>query len=589
MSIRDLKSINVALESLMKRGANYQENPIKLGIELVDEQTALEAEIANARNLGINQDGTPMRIGWCNDEVIEQAHLKPVTNTIMFEKDNVPVEDGLFSTAIFGSTPRVRHFQCAYIDLKRKFFHPYAYEAVCKLVQSASTCAAGRGTWRIGEDGKLVATREGEDGYDPNATGLRWLIDHYHDLKHTHNRSTVYNQYVDLLENSTDDEIFITKWIVIPVFYRDANFSGHKRDIPKINEHYKKLIQYVKAMNAPALLDFSNHTEFNIQNQLVVIRQYGQSLVEGKRGFLKQFVIGKTTSYGARNVITEPVFSEAETPSDLMVDIFHSGFPIATCCSMAYPFIEHWILNFLAKEFETRERKQVLVKKEDGSYEMQYAKIGDVLAMYNPKYIQTKVEQFMHTYGSRFEPLTIPMDDGSTSYILFTGRPYAKNPRSKNAPATARRAMTWTDLLYLACVETLEFGGKLAYITRYPLEDYFGTFPSMIRVTSTLQHEPMEINGKKYPFYPKVELHLSQDEVSTRFVETVSLDNVYLKGLGGDYDGDMISEKTCFTEEANDEAYAILNDPKHFVSIGGKLMRMIGNEAHLTFYNMTKK
>lgn len=586
----ELSRVSAALESLMRRGYYTNSNSaVKIDIELVDQEAALEAEIANAKNLGLNEHGTPMRIGWCNDEVIERNQLKPVTNTIMFEKGNIPTEDGLFSYSIFGNTPQARRRQCAYIDLKRTFFHPYAYEALSKLVQNVPSCAAGRGTWKITEDGRLMQTREGDEGYDPNASGLRWLINHYHELKFSKNKSYVHNQYVELLENSSDDEIFISKWIVIPVFYRDANFSGHKRDIPKVNDNYKKLIQYVKALDAPALLDFSNHTEFNIQIQLVAIRQYGQSLVEGKRGFLKQFVIGKTTSYGARNVISEPIFSEADTPDDLMVDLFHSGFPIATCCSMAYPFIEHWILNFLGREFETRERKQVLVRKEDGSYEMEYAKIGDVLAMYNPKYIQTKVEQYMHTYGSRFEPLTIPMADGSISYVLFTGKPYSKNPRSKEAPPTARRAMTWTDLLYLACVETLEFGGKMAYITRYPLEDYFGTFPSMIRVTSTLQHEPMEINGKKYPFYPKVELNLSQDETSTRFVETVTMDNVYLKGLGGDYDGDMISEKTCFTEEANDEAFAIMNDPKHFVSIGGRLMRMIANEAFLTFYNMTAK
>lgn len=580
--MKELDALAQSLNSIYKRGV------IPLEVELVD-YTAMEAEINNAKNLGLNEHGTPMRIGWCTDKVIQANHLKPVTNTIMFEKENIPTEDGLFSYSIFGNTPRVRKRQCAYIDLGRKFFHPYAFEALCELVTNANTCASGRGAWRISDEGKLVQAKPDDKGYDAEATGLRWLINHFHELKFSKNKSYTHNQYVDLFMNASDDDIFISKFPVIPVFYRDANFSGHKRDIPEINDRYKKVIQYVKALNAPSLLDFSNHTEFNIQTELVAIRKYGQSLVEGKRGFLKQFVIGKTTSYGARNVISEPVFSGADTPEDLMIDIFHSGFPIATCCSMAYPFIEHWVLNFFAREFETRENKQVLVKKEDGSYEMQYAKIGDVLAFYNPSYIETKVEQYMHTYGNRFEPLTIPMADGSTSYILFTGKPYSKDPLNKKAPSTARRAMTWTDLLYLASVETLEYGGKMAYITRYPLEDYFGTFPSMIRVTSTLEHEPMILNGKNYPFYPKVELNLSQDEVSTRFVEVVQMDNVYLKGLGGDYDGDMISEKACFTEEANDEAYSILNDPKHFVSIAGKLIRKIENEAFLTFYNMTRR
>ena len=97
----------------------------------------------------------------------------------------------------------------------------------------------------------------------------------------------------------------------------------------------------------------------------------------------------------------------------------------------------------------------------------------------------------------------------------------------------------------------------------------------------------MTIGDRYYPFYPVVNPNASQAEVSTMFVDTVTMDNVYLGGLGGDYDGDMVSEKMCFTEEANDEAYAIMTDPKHFVSINGDLMRKIDKEAYLTFYNMT--
>lgn len=562
-----------------------------IGIELIDPSLAMEAtkdtSIKNAKNLGLNDSGTPMLIGWMTDEFIKVHKLKPVTSSIMFERGNIPTDKGLFSYEIFGDTPESRKKTAGYIELGRKFFHPYAFECLCELSQAAKKVAHGKGFWKI-VDGKLRPMSDDDPDFDDRATGIRWLINHYHELKFEKNTSYTHNEYCDLLNNATDEEIFITKWFVVPVFYRDANFSGHTRDIPELNEYYKKIIQLVNALKSPSMADYANNTEVSIQEELVIIRNYGQQLIQGKRGFLKQYCIGKTTAYGARSVITQPAYNHAQTPDDLMVDVFHSGFPIATCCSMAYPFVEHWVLNFFAQEFETREKKQVLIKDKNG-YHMEYAKIGDVLAKYNPEYISKKVEQFMHTYGARFEPLTIPMEDGSEAYMLFTGRPYSKDPRNKEAPPTARRAMTWTDILYLATVETLEFGGKMAYITRYPLEDYFGTFPSMIRVTSTLEHEPMEINGKMYPFYPKIEIDATQDEISTKFVDTVTMDNVYLAGLGGDYDGDTISEKVCFTEEANDEAFAILNDPKHFITISGNLTRMIKQEAYLTFYNMTRR
>ena len=576
------------LDTLTK-DQNFEYFPLSVSlIETVPAQEA-DATAKHLENLGINVHNTPMRIGLCTDKVIEMNRFRQVTTAVMFEKGSVPHEGGLFSYEIFGSSPQERRKRCGYIDLKRKFFHPYIFEALCEVMQKAKLVSAGKGVWKI-EDGDLVQVAEGEEGYDPFATGIRWLVNHFHDLKFTKNDSYTHNEYVDLLESCTDDEIFITKYPVIPVFYRDANFSGHKRDIPDINDMYKKVIQYANALRAPSLAQFSNNTEFMIQTALVTIRRYGQSLVQGKRGFMKQFVIGKTTAYGARSVITEPITSGAQTPSDLMIDLFHSGFPIATCCSMAYPFIEHWIIDFFSREFETRERKQILVRNPDtGEMELKFERVGDVMAFYNPSYIEKKVNQFMETYGNQFEPIKIPMADGSSSYMLFTGRPYSKDPKNPAAPPTARRAMTWTDLLYLACVNTLEFGGKMAYITRYPLEDYFGTFPSMIRVTSTEEHEPMTINGVNYPFYPKVVPGMPQDEVSTKFVETVTMDNMYLKGLGGDYDGDTISEKVCFTEEANDEAFAIMNDAKHFVSISGSITRTIGNEAFLTFYGLTRR
>lgn len=538
-------------------------------------------------NYGINEKGTPMRIGILRDSHIDFAQLKPATSSIMFKTGNIPTSDSLFSYEIFGSTSDERRKNCAYIDLKKPFIHPYIYEAARNVVRAIDKIAAGRGRWRM-IAGVPTEIGDEDEFVEGDGTGLRWLINNFRKIDFAKNQSYIHNEYVDLINNSSDEEIFITKWVVIPVFYRDANFTGKKMDIPEINEFYKKLIQLVNALQSSVMSDFMNNTELTIQSTLVAIRKYGQNLVDGKSGFLKQFVIGKTTVYGARNVITQPTYTNVKKPSELMVDIFHAGFPIATCCSLGYPFIERWITEFMGREFETRERKQVLVKHEDGSYTMEYAKIGDVMAMYNPSYLEKKVEQFMETYGSRFEPLTIPMADGSESYILFTGRPYSKDPQNEDAPPTAQRPMTWTDLLYMAAVNTMEFGGKMAYVTRYPMLDYFGTFPIMMRVSSTIALEPMTISGTYYPFYPKIEIDAPQNEVSTMFYDVLMIDNVYLEGLGGDYDGDMVSEKMCFTDEANDEAYQIMTNVKNFVSIGGDFNRAMGHEATLTFFAMTR-
>lgn len=577
-------------------------SPVKLEVGLIDAGAEIQNDLStieelnkiiateaiDAKNLGLNVEGTPMRLELMGDKEIEMNRLPQVTSTMMFQKGNIPTSDGLFSYEIFGDTADKRRKQYAYIDLGRKFFHPYIFETLQNIVHAATQVAAGMYSWRI-VNGELSKIDPEDENYDPDATGIRWLIDHFHELKFEKNDSYIHNQYVDLINNCPEDKLFISKFIVIPVIYRDANFSGGQRDIPEVNEQYKRILQLVNALKASSMSAFMNNTEYSIQEALVTTRRYGQTLIQGKRGFLKQFVLGKTTVYAARNVITQPLYTGAQLPTDTLVDLFHTGFPIATCCSMGYPFIEHWILEFIAREFETKSKKQTLVKKEDGSYELQFAKIGDVTAKFTPAYVEKKVNQFIETYAHRFEPIKIPMADGTESFMLFTGNPYGTAPRHPNAPNTARRAMTWTDLLYLACVNSLEMTGKMAYITRYPMVDYFGTFPTMVRVTSTAKTCKMEFGGVQYPFYPVVELDASQAKVSTLFCDTVTMDPVYLEGIGGDHDGDTTSEKMCFSEEANAEAFEIMTDITHFVSIGGSLVQMIKNEAYLTFYNMTKR
>lgn len=574
----ELELVDMAMEASSLPSAN-NEKPEKVTTDVM----------AFDKTKPLNVDGTPVLIDLMGDKNIEMARLPEVTSAMMFEKGNIPTSDGLFSYEIFGDTPDQRKRQYAYIDLGRKFFHPYIFECLKKIGKNFAYCAAGQYTWRVNADGKLEKTQVGDEDYDMSATGLRWLINNFSKFKFEKNKSYIHNQYVEIITNSSEDQLFISKFLVIPVFYRDANFSGKSRDIPEINDHYRRLLQLTNALRSSAMALFLNNTEINIQECMVTIRRYGQSLIEGKKGFLKQYVLGKTTVYAARNVITQPVYADAALPSEIMVDMFHTGFPIATCCSMGYPFIERWILNFFAKEFEIKTKKQVLVKDEKGQYHMEYARIGDVSAKYTPAYIQKKVEQYMETYGKRFEPLTIPMEDGTESYMLFTGTPYSTIPRHPSAPDTARRAMTWTDLLYLACVNTLEFGGKMAYVTRYPMVDYFNTFPTMIRVTSTSKTCHMEVSGVKYPFYPIVELDISTAEVSTRFSDSVTMDNIYLDGIGGDYDGDTVSERMVFSEEANQEAFDIMTDVKHFVSIGGNLVQMIKNETYLTYFAMTAR
>lgn len=53
-------------------------------------------------------------------------------------------------------------------------------------------------------------------------------------------------------------------------------------------------------------------------------------------------------------------------------------------------------------------------------------------------------------------------------------------------------------------------------------------------------------------------------------------------------DGDQTSQKLVFSLEANTEAERLAHSPTNFVTPDGKLLRVLGKEAYLTFFNLTR-
>ena len=502
--------------------------------------------------------------------------LQEVSNPVRFERGSTPTADGLFSPYIFGHTPEERRTKFAYIDLHTKVFHPYIYEIIRRFWSKIDTVASGQSSWKVDEDGQIHEVADG----DPENTGMDWLVKNFRKIKFGGTGSHIRDERLKLVESLKDDELFISKWLVIPVFYRDVQIIGGTQNVPPLNKNYTNLIRYAGAVERDPY--FSNIAKYNIQLQLVEIRKYGQSLVEKKRGFFKRNVLGKTIDYGYRSVISVFHIDAADKPEENPIDIMHTGIPLSQCCVLFFPFIRRYVREFIRREIVGYGDKIPYVD-EDGKQD--FIRVKDVMGYYNDDFLQKMIDQYVNTPNIRFRPVLIPTEDGRELPLYFRGHPYSN--RAERAPENiATRNLTWTDLLYLAAEDSLQ--DKHVYITRYPLEDYFGTFPSKIHVLTTIKTQPMVVDGKLYPYYPAIDPKLSEDVVSTLFNDTVTMDNAYLKGLGGDYDGDQITVKGVYSEEANKEADEIMHSAKHYVNIAGGMMRVVENEAFLTFYNMTK-
>ena len=529
------------------------------------------------------------------DLSIKYLDLKPVTNAVSFERENIPTVDGLFSEEIFGKTVDERKRTYGYIELNTTIIHPFIYEILTKLQQNISKCCAGEGCWKVTDKGDLIRLKDDDPEANPENTGMDWFVKNYPKIKWKRNNSRERNERIDTLETLEPKDIFLTKFLVQPVFYRDVeggNDSGPKK-IPPINKEYINLIRYAKSLSQKTIMFIGNTAKYQIQLTTLKIHRYFRQLIEKSDGFFNLYVVGRSPDYGHRSVISCMVLDQFDTPDEVPIDVNHCGIPLAEVCVTLFPFIVRWVSNYLTEQFESA-GKHIQVINNKG--EVISAEMINPMDDYTTDLIKKRIDKYIDNYESRFEPVYVTLKrEGSDELVkqplVFAGRPFdPKNPNAEGSAPIAHRPFTWTDLLYIAAVEVSS--DKSTWVTRYPLTTYTGIFPCMIHVMSTIKTEPIKlrVNGieREYPYYPVIDTDATPEQVSVAFNDTLNMDNSFLEAIKGDYDGDQVSHRALFSNEANEETANIITSKKHYLDCQGKLTRTLGNEGILGLYAMTQ-
>lgn len=522
------------------------------------------------------------------DANIKNMKMMEVTSASTYSGNSVANPDGIFSPYIFGTTAEEKKKKYGYIELHCHVFHPFVYEIISKLNQKIPSIVNGISSWTVTPGGEIKEVLEGEEGYDPDNTGLDWIYENFDKMKFKNNDSRIRIERVNLIKSLKRDEAFITKWMVIPIFYRDVQISNGIPVIPEIDSMYNSLIQYSQQLKRDGLASQMNRTKMMIQMTLVNIRKHGQQLVEKKNGFFKKCVLGKSTDYGFRSVISVPNIQSYDKPDENPIDCFHTGVPLAQCCSLGFPLVAREVQEFFRQQFDSLGNRLPLYEKLEDTAPSGYIQLDDPMTKFTTEYIHKKIDLFNNTPGTRFRLIHVNGTDGKSYPIKYFGAPFSHN--TTDTRLGSPRYLTWTDVLYMCAVKSLK--DKHVYITRYPLNDYFGTFPSRIHVLSTTKTMKMAygagMQAEVYNFYPVITPGLSESQVSLLFNDTLCMSNTYLKGLNGDYDGDMVTEKMVFSQEANEEAEEIMHSERHYVNIAGQAMRDMGKESTLCLYCMTR-
>lgn len=524
------------------------------------------------------------------EDFIKKNDVKEISNPIFFNQNKLPTSDGLLSNEIFGITKEERANRFGYIDLHGTFLHPLVYKVWSALDKNVKSIVHGIDNFVIDSNGQIKQ--------DPNGkTGIKFLKDNINKIKIRSTDSTKRDRVIEFL-NISKPLMFITKYPVIPAFYRDVNTEGGKVGVGDINKYYNSIIIASKAL-AEAQdygLSLSNSQAGRMQEILLQVYNYfgaGNPDAKGsgvgmpsKFGIIRRANLSKTTDYSSRLVITSPEL-KVEKLDDIEADMDYSVVPLASLSINFLPYMIFWLRNFFENEFSTRTTYTVHMK--DGK--IKEIPIQDYQIAFSDERIKDEINRFAHGYSNRFIPIKIPTVDKKLNvYMHFKGKITSSQDAKDNEQGEIiNRRLTWCDLLFMAASEVT--ADKHILITRYPIDSFYNQFPTKVKVQSTIETEPMLVNSgamsKFYKKYPKIREEDIEKDTSNKFIDSLNLCNGYLDSIGGDYDGDQVSVKGIYSAEANAELDQQMNSKIHYIGLDGISVMDVGKEAKQSLYCLT--
>jgi len=517
------------------------------------------------------------------NKLIGVNNLQEVTSPRLFSNKMMYDPQGILSNDIFGISKGDRRGTFAYVNLNRHFIHPHIYSKVLKdMFKGIIYIVSGQRYYSV-KDGNLV---EDEDN---GWTGLEELYKHWNEINWKNKKSdNAVNK--QLLSNLTRDQVFIDKMIICPPAYRDVMLAGtvdSSDHLNELNDLYVKLIRTTSSLNEGGVFAARQYaTQMKVQEILVDIMTYFKNQISKKQGLIRKNLIGKSVDYGVRAVISAPTYNNNHI-NDNMIDFEHVALPISHCCSTFYPFIEAWLKNFFTREI-INDPNMISFYDYDLKREIT-ATLKDPDIQFSEKNIKKMINDYCLNPDNRFKVINVDVEIPNAkgvkikkASIILKGKTMLDN----NISQVLKRSMTVTDILYLACVDVCE--KRHVMVSRYPVGTDKGIYFNKIRVQSTTQHVRVIFNGKEYPFYPKIDFDIPQDKVGVQFIDTLVMSNSHLEGMGADYDGDQVSIRGIWSDEANLEAEQIMDQKMSVLNITGTNAMVVAKEVFNSLYELTK-
>lgn len=510
------------------------------------------------------------------DKFIKRLGLKEVTDPILFSVNNIPTENGLLSDSIFGVTPKDRSSTFAYIRLGDKFLHPTVYEELLRYDKKFAYITSGTKKYKL-VNGELQEDENGD-------TGIEWLVENFGKINFNKDNSIEKQILSASLKKYQNEGYFMDKLIVTPPFYRDVDTSKGFLSVGEVNKLYTEILRKSLLVKRKDIYsqEARNDTMYKMQNLILDIMNYymdekykngSSDTVLGKEGSIYRTILRKTIKYSSRLVLSQSN-NEAEHWSQIPVDLDTSLIPLASCLAQLQPFVLFHLKTMIHNRYKSGDVIECL----DKNNKKHKVTLKEVDYFYDDEALKKYISRFLKSNGNRFESVKAPNEENKDVYFIFN---YI-NEKDEHI----ERRLTWTDLIYIATIEAAV--EKYVISTRYPLDTPFNQIVHKLKVGSTNETMKVKIRGIVYDNYPKILLDDPDTNTEDKFRETCNISNASIGSMGGDYDGDTVSNKTPFTNEANEECKNFINSKKRSIGMSAKFIYGIDNETILVGYTLTK-
>lgn len=535
----------------------------------------------------------PFNIKLLKLEPAQLRLLKPITSLDRFEGSGSSNfhEKGLFSTEIFGRVgDDVRDKTFAYIPLKTSILHPIVYQRLERLKRLYIGILTGKefGVWdEEKKDFFLSDELEGQTGY-------QFFMSHWNELVFAQGDSEIRKQRVAMI-NKFRDQSVLENVLVMPAGLRDAEVDslGRTRE-GEINEHYHRLVQISNTIAKSTKSDSGalDTPRAALQKAFNMVYTTIESMLSGKRGFLQDKWGSRNIQDGTRNVITSMDISAPDLnaenypgPDDTVMGLWQvsrGSLPIT---------IARLRDNILSDVFGDVEGNVSLIDPKTLVPEF-----VQVSPQTYDRWTTTdglgKVVDMQSMVGIRAKPVMV-----EGRYLMLVYKPKGEmvfklfrdiRELPEGASKKDVHPLTYEEMIYLSNYRG--WNDLRVISTRYPVAGEGSTYPSKVFVRTTVKTEarveldmtwePMDADENTAQVYPIFD--------PESYIDSSMVHPYRLAGLGGDYDGDTVSNNIVYTQEAKEEIDKYLNSRSaHVDPAGGMRASAHIDTTALVMHNMT--